>query len=261
MTPIEELYSMLRILALSLPRMAAVFSVAPFMGGKLVHGMLRNAIIASMMLVLYPIVASTLPESPPQGIEFLALVVKELLVGLFIGLVAGIIFWAVQGAGFLVDMARGASMADIFDPLAGENTSILGSLLFQAATVLFFTTGGFLAFLFTLFQSYAAWPVASMFPEPGQEFQNFFLAQADLLMRYSLLLAAPIVIISFLIDLAMGFINRFAPQLNVFFLSMPIKSGVAVFVLVLYMATVFHYCEERFFEIGQTIHFLQGIMN
>ncbi len=256
----KEFEHMLAVLALATPRLFVAFSIVPFLGGKYVNGLLRNAIILSLMLVLYPLVAGTMPDTTPQGFELAALLLKEVLLGLLMGFVAGIIFWAVQSAGFLIDNSRGASMANVFDPLAGESTSVMGSLFFQMATVLFFATGGFLSFLMVLFKSYAVWPVTSPIPQPGPELPAFFLMQVDLVMRYVLLLAAPVVISSFLIDLAMGFINRFAPQLNVFFLAMPIKSGVASLVIVLYLATLFTFFEDRFLDIEQTIKFLQEVV-
>jgi len=50
------------------------------------------------------------------------------------------------------------------------------------------------------------------------------------------LIAAPIAIVLFLVEFGLGLMNRFAQQLNVFSLSMPIKSGIAAFLLILYLS-------------------------
>lgn len=126
-------------------------------------------------------------------------------------------------------------MAQVFDPTSGEQTSPIGQFLQQAMIALFFLSGGMLVFLGGLFESYAFWPVKSYFPTMGDAFPGFVLEVGDDLMRTVVVLAAPIIITLFLTDFGLGLVNRFAPQLNVFFLAMPVKSIVALFVLVLYM--------------------------
>jgi type III secretion protein T len=59
-----------------------------------------------------------------------------------------------------------------------------------------------------------------------------------------LLLSAPAIIAMFLAELGLALVSRFAPQLQVFFLAMPIKSALALFVLVMYMGTLLDYSGE-----------------
>ena len=49
------------------------------------------------------------------------------------------------------------------------------------------------------------------------------------------IIAAPVIIVMFLATIGLGFVNRTAPQLNVFFLSMPIKSAIGVALLIVYL--------------------------
>ena len=71
-----------------------------------------------------------------------------------------------------------------------------------------------------------------------------WLGQLDTLVRTALLLSAPAIIAMFLAELGLALISRFAPQLQVFFLAMPIKSALALFVLVMYMGTLLDYSGE-----------------
>jgi len=57
----------------------------------------------------------------------------------------------------------------------------------------------------------------------------------------ALLLAAPVLIAMLMSELGLALVSRFAPQLQVFFLAMPIKSALALFVLVIYSSTLFDY--------------------
>jgi type III secretion protein T len=228
------------ILLLGLPRLAGALTVAPFMGGAVLGGQSRLAVIGALSLIPAP---SLLPDlralaaSGPGFHVYLALAAKEAALGLAIGWVSGIVFWAVQSAGFLMDNQRGASMASGPNPLSGDETTPLGSLLFQGVAAVFFLGGGFMSFLRLLWSSYAVWPAGSLAPAiaPGAG-PLFFVSLVDWLMLQTLLLAGPVVAACLLTDVSLGLVNRFASQLNVYVLSMPVKSGMTAFVLVGYYA-------------------------
>ncbi|MGC8720449.1 MAG: flagellar biosynthetic protein FliR, partial [Thermodesulforhabdaceae bacterium] len=86
----------------------------------------------------------------------------------------------------------------------------------------------------------------------------FFLAKMDQLMMTAMLLSAPFLIAIFLVDLALGIVNRFVPQLNVFFLSMPVKSGVASFLFVLYLSVIVKYYIESWSGMDHVISIIQN---
>ena len=82
------------------------------------------------------------------------------------------------------------------------------------------------------------------------------LDQLSRFMRLVLLFAAPAVVAMFLAELGLALVSRFAPQLQVFFLAMPIKSALALLVLVLYMGTLFDYADETVRGIPGILPFL-----
>ncbi|GAB1409656.1 type III secretion system export apparatus subunit SctT [Desulfovibrionales bacterium] len=224
-----------------LPRLFLIIQTVPFMGGSIITGQIRVAIAFAVYLFLHPVVLSTLsaPETltlPVAG-YYILLVLKESFLGFVIGLLAGMLFWAIQSAGFFIDNQRGASMASSADPLSGQETSPLGSLFFQCTVFIFFTGGGFLAFLGMVYASYEVWPVHALLPSgvfaQGLDIPLFFAGRVAWLMATMVLLSAPIVAACLLTDMSLGLINRFAAQLNVYILGMPIKSGLAMFLLFL----------------------------
>lgn len=246
-TDLDQIRNVLFLVALSMARMAAVFQVAPFMGGTILHGTVRNSIILALMLILYPIVAPTVSGTDAiTTVRFVLLIAKEVALGMVIGFFVSLIFWVAEAVGFFIDNQRGSAMAQTVDPLSGATSSPMGSLFFQTLTVLFYTTGGFLAFLLVLLQSYAAWPITTFIPDfANPAFALYLLQQADMFMSYTVILAAPVIVLCFLTDLGLGLINRFTPQLNVFFLAMPIKSGLAVFVIIVYFSILFSVLRDR----------------
>ena len=260
MIDVAPIKQSLFVVAMTMPRLVAVFGVIPFLGRRILHGFVRNSIILSFVLILYPLVLSTIPEQPLSMVALMAIIGKEIVIGLLLGFLVSIIFWVAEGVGFFIDNQRGATMASLMDPMSGAQTSPLGSLFLQLAAVMFFSTGGFLVLLSGLFESYRLWPIFSFFPriEPG--FGLFFLKQVDFLMKFIVLLAAPVVIAIFVSEFGLGLINRFAPQLNVFFLSMPIKSGISAVVLILYLGTLAFFFKEYFTGYQKLFQFLGNLI-
>ncbi len=251
---------MFLVAGLILPRMGALFTLAPVLGGKSIHGVIRNAILLSFVLMVYPMVAPSMAGPSPSWPVIFAVIAKEMAVGMLMGFVVGIAFWAVEGVGYLIDNQRGTTMASVVDPLSGEQTSPMGSFFLQVLIVLFFSTGGFLALLAMVFESYRVWPVFSFYPHLDVPLVAFFLSRADHLMLLILLWSSPIVIALFVSEFGLGLINRFSPQLNVFFLSMPIKSAVAGALLILYVSFLLGYSRDELGRLDQALAFLQGVV-
>ena len=260
MNEFQSLKEFLLVLTVTLPRLVGVFAILPFLNSQLIQGLVRNTILISLALVLFPLV---LPQFPPGlGIGMvIAVVFKELFIGIGIGFVVSILFWTVESIGYFIDNQRGTTMAAVLDPMSGQQTSPLGSMLLQTMVVWFFSSGGFLLLLDSLLETYKIWPVFSFFPGFGIDMTDFFLGQADTLMRLTVLFAAPVVITVFVCEFGLGLINRFAPQLNVFFLSMPIKSAVAGFVMILYFMTMLTFFKEHFTGLASMATFLGGIFH
>ena len=61
------------------------------------------------------------------------------------------------------------------------------------------------------------------------------LGTLDEMLKTTVVISAPVIIVMFLATIGLGLVNRTAPQLNVFFLSMPVKSALGVAMLIVYL--------------------------
>ena len=261
MNELENLGHIILTLTICTPRLMVMFAVLPFMSSGIIYGPMRNGIALVLLMIAYPIVAPTVGQGVESFSALAFILVKEAVLGLLLGFVASIGFWVALGAGQLMDYQRGTGMGSLIDPMSGVSSSPLSSLLFQFITVLFFSTGGFLSLLGLFFASYAFWPVMTFMPRLPPEFPVFFLGQMDIILLHTVLVASPVFIVCLLMDLGLGLMNRFAPQLNVFSLSMPLKSGMALFVLIVSVSMLSVVFKERFLEIDKTIAFLRGMLS
>ncbi|VVE55994.1 type III secretion system export apparatus subunit SctT [Pandoraea sputorum] len=230
----EELTRWLPLLGVAMMRPLGVMLLLPPFSNAVVGGtLMRNALALAATLPVLPLLAPLslpAPFADPEG--YLLLLAGELTIGLLLGFSAAIPFWALDMAGFLLDTMRGASMAGVFNPLIGGQSSPLGGLFSQVAAVLFVALGGFHALMSALYASYEHLP-----PGAGWRWAAGFmpLLQREWHTLQVLMLgfAMPAVIMMVLVDLALGFMNRSAQQLNVFSLSLPIKSVLTLLMLIL----------------------------
>jgi type III secretion protein T len=228
---------------LALPRIAAAFLVLPFFGADAMPAMVRNSFFVALALVVAPLAAASAPAALPVG-AWPAIVAKEVFVGLMIGFAFGVVFWAIAAAGSIIDAKAGAT-GTVYDPLAGHQTSLTGQFYARLGGWIFMASGGFLVFLDVLLGSYALWPVASGWPKLSGLGERFVIDGFARLMALALLVAAPVLAVLLLVDFAFGLVNRYAPQLNAFALSLGVKSWLATLVVLLGLGVVVEFVVKR----------------
>ncbi len=257
---LPKAYYWIVVLVLSSARFLAIFAVMPVLSSQFVTGMARNAVILALALIVVPTVAAGLPQN--ENIEMGPLVlilVKEGVLGMLLGFLGAIPFWIAENVGNFVDNQRGATMGAVFAPLTGSQDSPIGVLLLQTAVVLFFVSGAIFVFLGAVYESYSVWPVFSAMPQLDAGFPTAILMRADEMLRTTVILAAPAVIIMFLATLGLGLINRTVPQLNVFFLAMPVKSALGIFFLMLYTKYLYDVLGNEMR--ADIVGFLKGVLS
>lgn len=200
--------------------------------------LIRNGVLLALMVPVLPVVYEQAAQL--RGWGWLQQLPGELLIGVILGFCAAIPFWAVDMAGFLIDTLRGATMGAVYNPAMAMQTSLFGLLFNQFLCALFFLGGGINLLLSALYDSYRAFPPGTTLALDHRLF-DFILMQWQLLYRLCLSFSLPAVLSMILADLALGLINRSARQLNVFFLSMPIKSALALLLLLLSLPYAFHH--------------------
>lgn len=248
MNPLDDVGDTLLGFALSVPRIAAAFMVLPLLNGQNMPGLVRNSFFVSLAAIVYPVAAGAAPMQGMGLAVWPLIVIKELFIGLMFGFLFSSMFWAVSAAGNLIDTKVGTNFAAVADPIQGHQTSLTGQLLTQLAAWLFMAGGAFSLFVELLMNSYSLWPVAQMLPRLDPLGQNLVIDEFASIMSTALMLAAPALIVMSLIDLSLGLINRYAQQLNVFSMTMPIKAWAATWIVLLSLGTFIAVITQRLFD-------------
>lgn len=257
---VEALQAWLLAWAFTAPRILVAFALLPAFAEPILPATLRNGVVLILSLFVLPLTYDQFLNLEPTPLAMLGILLKEAVLGMLLGYALSVPFWAIKAAGFLIDMQRGVMSALFFSPLTADTVSPLGNLFNLLLTTVLLVSGGFLVLLETLFLSFQMWPIDQFFPRIGLEAASYFLQQLDALMYTALLLAAPFVSIMFLADLGLGLVGRFMPHLNVFLLTMPVKSGLTFFMLTLYIGFIAQYMREHFFAMGGRLPILDALL-
>lgn len=222
------------ILGLILGRMIPILTLNPFLGGQILPANLKIGFSILVAILIYqPLAANLAPNIPQSTLPYVALLIKEIFIGTVLGYVSSLVFYGVQSAGRVLDQARGASMAQMLAPQTGGQVSMFGELQFQMAIVLFFLMNGHYLFLKAIFRSFQVVPM-DRFPDLVRLKEptiHLLLWTSGQVFSIALLLVAPALVAIFITDLVFGIVNRVAPQVNVFFMAMPVKMMLGVVVI------------------------------
>lgn len=218
--------------ALLLPRILPLVVFTPMLGGSVLPARLRIGISLLLVAIFMPTLTPPAPVELASG-EFLALIVKEALIGLTLATIVMIMYHTITSFGALVDLARGATIASVFDPFSKQQQSLLGAFFLQVAVVLFLTLGGHLVIIEALGQSLISMPLYELAPVDltGAAMTTGMIGLLTKLFVVAIQLTAPVLLVVVLLDVVLGLLNRVAPQIQVYFLGLTIKPALGVLIV------------------------------
>jgi|SRR5690606_18495889 len=229
-------YPAVASLALGMARAMGMVLITPVFNRLGMTGLLRSAVT---LAIAVPVAPALLPwmagADAPGGLMLAGLLIKETMVGLVLGVIFGVPFWAAEAAGELIDLQRGSTMSQLLDPLAQAESGVSATLLIILLAALFFMSGGFLLMLEGFYQSYGPWPADSYAPVLTPPMALALVALLDQVMGLAVMMVAPLMVAVLVADIMMAYLSRMAPNLHVFDLSLPVKNLIFAVLMVLYL--------------------------
>lgn len=227
--PIHILLPEFQAFLVLISRIGGLLAAFPVLSGRAVPLKVKVALILTLGLLLAPMVH--LPVVPYDPLALAAGLVSEMTIGLAIGLAVRLFFSALEVAGELIGIQMGFGVVQLFDPVTAHQTPIIGRYFTLLASLVFLSLNGHMFLVATILSSYEAIPAfgASLPREVGDDVlrlsQNMFVL--------GLKLAAPVLVMIFMINILLAMLGRAVSQINVFVLSFPvtIAGGLAVLAL------------------------------
>lgn len=242
--PNISLVNALTLYMLVLTRWLVMTLTMPFLGSQLLPAPIRLGLAAMLSVISFVLLVDHVELSAFNTPGIVMLFFKEAFIGFILGFLSSLIFFAYELAGELVDFSRAANMARLLVPELKHQSSALGTLLFQLSLVVFVSLGFHRQILSASFASFITFPVDTLnadFVSPEILKPTFGILAS--LFETAVKFALPIIVVSFLVDLAFGLMNRVAPQINAYFLSLPAKmlgGLIMMFLIMPFLLEDFH---------------------
>lgn len=236
---------------LILVRCSALIALLPFFGSNNVPTVVKAGLSLALAIFLQPLVRID-PALFPRGLDSLVvLAFGELMVGAILGFSVRLLFAGVQIMGHLVGFQMGFSVANVLDPMGGEQVSVVGQFCYIVAILTFFAVGGHHWFFISVAESFKAVP-------PGQfSFSHILLDQLTTMsaemFEVSLKLGAPVIGTLLAADVAMGILAKTVPQMNILIVGMPMKIGLGLFFLAMTMGFMVMTMAASFGDLGPVL--------
>jgi len=210
-------------------RIGAALMLLPGFGEPYVAPRIRLLLALLITLVVTPVLAPVLPEAPASAAELGVLVLGEALVGIFFGTVARLFLAALTTAGMVIAYMSSMANALTNDPSAAQQGSIAGSFLTVVALITIFTLNLHHLMLIAVVDSYGIFVPGEALPLGDfADTMSRVVAQTFLL---SFQMAAPFVAAGLIFYLGLGLLGRLMPQMQVFFVAMPLQIAIGLIVL------------------------------
>ena len=232
---IADLYTFM----LCFVRCGAMFFWVPLFTGQMVPMLFRVAVAAIVALFAMVYVEISVSDLPYTFIDLIIYMIKEFVVGSFMGVAVRIVFFAVEFTGNIVSQEAGLAMSTTFDPASGSSSTTYGTLLFYFTLLLLMATETHHEMLHAFMLSYEIAPIGRLFPGAGG-IQNLIL-DTSWVFALGLQMAAPIVAIAFVVNLTFAVLGKAAPKINVFITSFGVKIAVSLLFIALTVSLVAQY--------------------
>jgi flagellar biosynthesis protein FliR len=225
-------------------RVGAALMLLPGIGDLYVPQRWRLVLAMALAGIVATALGPSLPALPASPAALLALLFGEIVVGLFLGTVARLLVAALETAGSIVSLQLGLSAAVVFNPGAAQQGSVTGVFLMMLGTLVVFLTDAHHLMIRAIVDSYALFAPGTM-----PVFADFADAISRLVahtFRLALQLSAPLVVLGVVFFGALGLISRLMPQLQVFFIVVPVQIIGGILAFAATLAAVMHAFHQDF---------------
>ncbi len=228
--------------ALVLTRISAFFLVLPVFGWQTIPMQVKVAATVVLSLFFAAVVPLGIDVAEISTLKAILLLAGEATYGLALGVIVTSLFSVVKLSGQIIEREMGLTMAEILDPLTGENGQPLGGLLEMIFILLFLSADGHHLFLLVLSKSYAAFPAGTI--PTVQTLTGGVLSAGSAMLIAALRLAAPMLAAFMVLMVALALLARLVPEMNILFISMPVRIGLGLIMAATFLPFLHGYVTE-----------------
>ncbi|MDY3909982.1 MAG: flagellar biosynthetic protein FliR [Eubacterium sp.] len=221
---------------LVLVRMSAFVMAAPFFGYRSIPNRVKAAISVWLsIVVIYTVPAVPLDYEGVLG--FSVLILKEMIIGIVLGLMCNLCFYIVSFAGQIMDMEMGLSMANMYDPTTNIQVTVTGNIYNYFLMLMLVVTNMHYYIIRAITDSFSYFNIGEAIIRTDV-LKNIMV---DFMANYFLIavrIVLPVFCCMLLINVILGVLTKAAPQMNMFAVGIQIKVIVGIVLLIILVQTL-----------------------
>lgn len=228
-------------------RIGTAVMLLPGFGEAYVPGRVRLVFALTLTTAIFPIIQNKLPAVPEGSFEFLTIIITEVAIGGFLGLLAKMVFASLMTAGVVIAFHTSLSNALLFDPTQSSQSGAIGAFLTTTGLVILFATNMHHLVISALVESYDVFKIVT---------KDFVGDMANLVIKtlsgsfyLAVKMASPFIFMSLVLNSSMGLIAKLMPQMQVYFVLLPVQISLGLLILGLILPMVMQGFVTMYYEI------------
>lgn len=230
-------------------RIGTMVMLLPGLGEVVVSSRFRLTIALALAAVIFPLHSNAYHVDVRSMASVISMLVEELMIGAVLGITARLAVSALQVSGAVIAQQLGLGFVTTLDPTLGQQGVIIGNFLAMLGVVLIFATDTHYLVIAALNDSYTLFAPGEL-PTTGDTAALVSRTVAGAF-RIGVQLAAPFLVFGILFNLGLGVLSRLMPQMQVFFVGVPLSIFVGFLILILVIGAM----------MGGFIGYLQGVLH
>lgn len=241
-------------------RVASFVFVAPFFSTKGVPNNVKIGLSVFVAYIMYNFGPEHIYPEYNTVLGYCIIVLKEVSVGLLIGLAAQLCTSVVLFAGRIIDMEVGLSMANVFDPTTNQQSSISGVLLQYGVMLILYTTGLHRYLLKALMETFTLIPINGTHINTDKLLMSLITFLGDYI-AIGFRICLPVFASITLMNIVLGLLAKLAPQMNMFSVGIQLKLLAGISVIAITMGMLPDICNFISTQIQQmVVSMVEGMM-
>jgi flagellar biosynthetic protein FliR len=231
-----------------LSRLGGLFIFAPVLASPMIPRQAKALFVFMLAAAVYPLITGLggpgggaggggLKVALPGDVfSLLPIMFSEALIGAAIGLMALMPLVSVELSGTLIGNQIGFGLAQVYNPGSDTDTDLFGQLLFWVAMAAFIGMGGLEAMFSSVLATYHRLPIGLF--GTGSLPLSVLVGVVSSGFELALRVAAPVLCLVFLELVAMGFLSKTMPQMNILTYGFAVKIVTAIGLLAISLGPI-----------------------
>ena len=195
--------------------------LAPGFSSSYINMRFRLSIALIISIIVLPFLNDFIPQPAPTMTENIKLFFIEIGYGALLGIAMQLLYFAINLCGNFAGQATGFANAQMFDPTTQNQSIVTETFLSILAITVIFVTDIHHLMISAIIESYNIWPVGGLFP--SEDFAKFLSLSLNNSFILGFKIGSPFIAFMLIFYTSMGLLSRLMPQLNIFFLSLPLQ--------------------------------------